>query len=231
MAILAAPTSGAHAQSSVPQQGPAQNQTSQQQAQLKARLAQQVKEALRGMVGPGQRLNAVKLDCAPPPNATLKEVAPGVDVLSSPGFTVELASPSGTTYCSATAQVQEQVLVAARTLNVGQTVTQADFRLGWTDAFGGPADPLSTLEGRAVMLVPLRAGRVLYASDLRKAIVIRSGEVVAVTVRNGAVTVLTHLKAVNDAGDGESVTLENPSSGRLVTARATAPGHAEIDLK
>jgi len=210
---------------------PALRAAQAQQFELKAQLAQQVKRELQGMVPAGMRLVSVKLDCLPPPGAALKQVAPGVEKLSSPGFMIELDAPGGTVYCSATAGLQEQVLVAARSLGAGQTVTRADFRLGWVDAFAGSADVLSSLEGRAVTLVALRAGSPVHSSELQKAIVIRSGEIVAVTVKNGAVTVLTHLKAVNDAGEGEAVTLENPSSGRLVTARAAGPGRAEIELK
>jgi flagella basal body P-ring formation protein FlgA len=210
---------------------PAQQAQPTQQAQLKAQMAQQVKHELQSIVPKGLRLTSVRLDCAPPPGATVKQVAPGVETLSSPGFTVELDAPGGTIYCSATAGLQEQVLVAARSLGAGQTVTRADFRVGWNDAFAGSPDMLSTLDGRAVTLVALRAGGAVHSSDLQKAIVIHSGEIVAVTVKNGAVTLLTHLKAINDAGDGEAITLENPTSGRLVAARAAGPGRAEIDLR
>jgi flagella basal body P-ring formation protein FlgA len=228
-AMLACLAQSACAQSLAPRENQRQMQSAQQ-AQLKAQLTQQVKQALQGIVPSGLRLTSVRLECNPPDGATIKQVAPGIESLSSPGFTVELDSPQGTIYCSATAKVQAQVLVAAHGLSAGQTVSKADFRIGWADAFTGSPDALSTLDGRAVMLVPLRAGSVVHSSDLCKAIAIHSGEIVAVTVRNGAVTVVTHLKAVNDAGEGESVTLENPTSGRLVVARAVAPGHAEINL-
>ncbi len=53
---------------------------------------------------------------------------------------------------------------------------------------------------------------------------------VAVTVTNGGVSLRTHLKASGDGAIGDYVTMENPTSGRLVSARVVGRGAASIEL-
>ncbi len=193
-------------------------------------LTAQIAERLAPRLTDGLQLKAITLACKPPPGATLKEVAPGVPRLSSPAFTVELSTPGGTLICSAQAQVERRALVAARDLGAGQEVSGNDFRPGWVDAFASPPDLVNAIDSNVTLIAPIRQGDPVSASMLRKTVMVRQGEMVSITVTNGGVSLRTHLKAEGDGAIGEYVTMENPTSGRLITAQVTGKDSAHIEL-
>ncbi len=193
-------------------------------------LIAQIEAALAPRVPDGMRLKSLTLGCQPPPDASIKEVARGLSRIRSSAFTVELTTPHGIVICSAQAEVERQALVAARDLSAGEEVGASEFRTDWVDAFSTPPDVLVSLDSVQTLMVPLRRGEPVSASLLRKPIVVHQGEMVAVTVTNGGVSLRTHLKASGDGAIGDYVTMENPTSGRLVSARVVGRGAASIEL-
>ncbi len=193
-------------------------------------LAAQIEERLAPLLPDGLRLTAVTLACKPPPGSMIKQVAPGISRLSSPAFTVELSTSGGTLICSAQAHVERRALVAARDLGAGQEVSANDFRTGWVDAFAAPPDLVAALDSNVTLIAPVRQGEPVSASMLRKTVMVKQGEMVSVTVTNGGVSLRTHLKAGSDGAIGEYVTMENPTSGKLVTAQVTGRDAAHIEL-
>src|SRR5581483_2887275 len=154
-------------------------------------LIAQIEAALAPRVPDGMRLKSVTLGCQPPPDASIKEVARGMSRLRSAAFTVELTTPHGIVICSAQAEVERQALVAARDLSAGEEVGASEFRTDWVDAFSTPPDVLVGLDSVQTLMVPLRRGEPVSASLLRKPIVVHQGEMVAVTVTNGGVSLRT----------------------------------------
>jgi flagella basal body P-ring formation protein FlgA len=66
------------------------------------------------------------------------------------------------------------------------------------------------------------------ARDLSAAQVIKAGDVVTVTWRDGGVSLALQGKATANAALGEAFAVQNPASKKIVQAVATGPGQALI---
>lgn len=75
---------------------------------------------------------------------------------------------------------------------------------------------------------PLRAGTPLYAYDVQKAVVVKKGDIVTVTFAVAGLELTMQGQAQNDAGKGDTVTIRNANSKRVVEARVTAAGAATV---
>ncbi len=202
-------------------------------AAARRELAAQVLERLRTRMPLGVRIDAVNLGCEPPPNARLKSVAPGVSVLSSRGFVVELGENGRTFVCSAWVDAKRPVLAASRDIAPNQSLSQADFTTTWVDAFSGAPGAFASFpdQGPYVAATDIRAGQPLYPSELARPLAVHPGDMVTVLVRNGPVLVRTRLEARQAASIGQTATMVNPSSGAVVSATVTGVRAAEMVLQ
>ena len=181
----------------------------------------------------GARIDAIDLGCTPPSGAALKSVAPGVSVLESRGFLVELVAGGRTIDCSASVEAKRQVLSAIHDIAPNQPVSQADFSATWVEAFSGAPGALTSFPGPGpyVSATSLRAGMPLYGTELARPLAIHPGDMVTVLVRNGPVLVRTLLEARQAASIGETAALLNPNSGAVVNATVTGVRTAEMVLQ
>jgi len=202
-------------------------------AQTKATLTALIADRLAPLVPTGERVDEVVLECDPPAIATLGEVAPGVTQLQSRGFLVVLNYANRTLTCGATVRAERQVLVAVRDLMPGDPVTASDFRAQWVDAFGGVANNLTEFPQGAGLVAAsaIRAGQSLGPWQLKRPEQVHPGDLVAVTVADGPVTVRAQLRATSAAALGETVTVINPDSGLPVTATVTGPKTAQLEIQ
>ena len=218
-----APTSGvpAAAQSEATDSASVQTLEAQVIRQLKARMPV------------GARIDAIALGCKPPAGAILKSVAPGVSVLNSRGFVVELDAQGRTIVCSATVQAKRPVLAAAHDIAPNREISGADFAVAWVDAFSGAPGAVSDFpsDGTYVAVTSIRAGMPLYRTEFARPLAIHPGDMVTVVVRNGPVLVRTVLEARQGASIGETATMVNPSSGATVNAKVTGVRTAEMVLQ
>jgi flagella basal body P-ring formation protein FlgA len=73
----------------------------------------------------------------------------------------------------------------------------------------------------------VQPGVPLHTYDLRRAVVIKQGQVVTLTVgQGGGFSITARVEALQDGKIGEQIRLKNPESGRLLTGTVTGPNAA-----
>lgn len=196
-------------------------------------LASQIAARVAPLLPEGVRLKAVSLQFTPPADSTLESVAPGVTKLQSRTFMVELRAPGHTLAFSAAVDAERQVITASHEIAAGEPVTDKDVETRWVEAFGAAPGALSELPAGVpyVAAGPLSAGRPLYLSSLTRALAVRPGDLVSVSVKNGTVTLRTQLEARSAGAIGESAMMVNLASGALVTVTVTGPKAAELVMQ
>ena len=122
------------------------------------------------------------------------------------------------------------MVVAKRLLQRG-LVVQADM-LEEVQASPGNADTqlLTTLKDaeQAELTRDIAAGQPLRISDIRRAIMVKQGQVVMLTVGNNAeFQISVRMEAMQDGRMGEQVKLKNPESGKQVSGVVTGPNTAK----
>lgn len=181
----------------------------------------------------GARIDGIDLGCAPSLGATVKSVAPGVRLLESRGFVVELGENGRTIMCSASVEAKRPVLTAVHDTAPNQPVSKADFVTAWVALFSGAPGALSDFpaDGPYVAATSIRAGSPLYRTELARPLAIHPGDMVTVLIRNGPVIVRTQLEARQAASVGEMAPMVNPKSGAMVNATVTGIRSAEVVLQ
>jgi flagella basal body P-ring formation protein FlgA len=95
-------------------------------------------------------------------------------------------------------------------------------------SFGAPVEDPGTLE-HMEMVRDKQAGQVLYTHDIQPALLVRRGQLIAVSMQGvPGLRITARLEALQDGRHGQSVRLRNPESGRIVSAVVTGPGQARL---
>lgn len=121
-----------------------------------------------------------------------------------------------------------EVLTYARSLATGEIVQPTD--LVWTKVAAAPSDAPADAEsiiGQAAKR-PIRAGAVVQAHDVGAAIVIKSGDGVTVSYDNEGVSLSMQGKAMGQAAVGDTLSVQNPTSKKVIQAVVTGPGQAVV---
>jgi len=198
-----------------------------------AALATQAQGQLSAMAPVGLRVDHVDLDCKPSAGATLGPIAPGSVQFTSRAFMVELQDKDRAYYCSATMDASREVLVASHEIQANDQIERTDFNSAWVDAFNGSTGALSQFpdHGPYVSSTSLRAGQLLYQSELLRPIAVRAGDMVMVLVKNGPVTLRAQLLAQSQAAIGDTLTAINPAGGTPIMVTVTGPRNAELVMQ
>ena len=120
------------------------------------------------------------------------------------------------------------VLTYARNLSAGEIVQPSD--LVYTKVAAAAADAPTDADqviGQAAKR-PLREGAVVQARDIGAAMVIKAGDIVTVTYDAGGVSLSLQGKAMSAAGVGETLSVQNPASKKIVQTVVTGPGQAMV---
>ncbi len=146
--------------------------------------------------------------------------------VSMPTATVAAPANSGKT----TAAPQKMVVVAKRLLQRG-TILQADM-LEEVQASPGNADTqlLSSFKDaqQAELTRDIAAGQPLRISDIRRAVMVKQGQSVMLTVgEKSEFQITVRMEAMQDGRMGEQVKLKNPDSGKQVSGVVTGPNTAK----
>jgi flagella basal body P-ring formation protein FlgA len=119
-----------------------------------------------------------------------------------------------------------EVVTLARAIPRGEAIRESDIvveRLPraevQTDAIAKPEFVVNQAARRA-----LRAGQTLRAADLMKPQIVARDDAVTIVFRTQAITLTLRGKAMGNGAEGETVTVLNPQSKRLVQGTITAPG-------
>ena len=124
-----------------------------------------------------------------------------------------------------------KTMVVARRLLQRGVIVQADM-LEEVQASPGNVDTqlLTTLKDaeQAELTRDIAAGQPLRISDIRRAIMVKQGQVVMLTVGNSAeFQISIRMEAMQDGRMGEQVKLKNPESGKQVSGVVTGPNTAK----
>lgn len=121
-----------------------------------------------------------------------------------------------------------EVLTYARSLSAGEIVQPQD--LVWGKAAVAPRDA----PGDADVVIglaarrPLRAGAAVSARDVSAPQVIKAGELIVVNYQDGGISLSLQGKAMAAAGLGETLSVQNTTSKKIIQAVASGPGEAVV---
>lgn len=124
-----------------------------------------------------------------------------------------------------------EVVTLARPITRGETIRETDLiteRLPRadvvTDALTKPEHVVNQAARRA-----LRTNQTLRAADLMKPQIIARDDAVTIVFRSKAITLTLRGKAMGNGAEGETISVLNPHSKRIVQATVTAPGVVTIN--
>jgi flagella basal body P-ring formation protein FlgA len=134
--------------------------------------------------------------------------------------------PSSSSAASAVAPVSKTVVVPKKLIQRG-TVIEADM-LEEVSQTGGQVDNslLQSIKDAltAEAVRDLSAGQALRSSDVRRAILVKQGQLVTMTVGDKSGFLITvRVEALQDGRMGEQVRLKNTESGRQISGVVTGP--------
>jgi flagella basal body P-ring formation protein FlgA len=119
-----------------------------------------------------------------------------------------------------------RIVVPARDIARGQTIADSDLTYATVQGGGLMAgtvtsfDAVKGMEARRV----LHAGETLRADDVRRPVVVTKGQTVTMTFEAPGVELTAMGRAMSEGGVGDTVTVQNPASFRMVSAIVIAPG-------
>ena len=119
-----------------------------------------------------------------------------------------------------------RVVVPVRDIARGEVIADSDLTFGTasgTALMGGTVTSMAAAKGLEARRV-LRAGEVLLASDLRRPVVVTRGQTVTMTFAAPGVDLTAMGRAMSEGGIGDTVTVQNPASFRMVSAVVIAAG-------
>ncbi|MBP8245565.1 MAG: flagellar basal body P-ring formation protein FlgA [Phenylobacterium sp.] len=121
-----------------------------------------------------------------------------------------------------------EILTYARSLSAGEMVQPQD--LVWAKAAAAPMDAPRDAEAVIGMAAkrPLRAGAAVSARDVSAPQVIKAGDAVTVVYEAGGVSLSLEGKAMSAAGIGDTVSVQNTASKKIIQATASGPGQAVV---
>jgi len=153
-------------------------------------------------------------------------IAPG---LAAPGAAVPVGTASGPAALASGAGPSRRVVVASQLLRAGSMATRDLLREIDMPAQG--LDPQAVASMKEVenseLVRDVQAGVPLRGYDVRRAVVVKQGQSVLLTVGQGnGFSITARVEAMQDGKIGDQIRLKNPESGRLLTGIVTGPNAA-----
>ncbi len=121
-----------------------------------------------------------------------------------------------------------QVLAYAHSLSTGDIVQPGD--LIWGKAAGAPQDAPRNAEAVIGMAArhPLREGDAVALRDVSAPLAIKAGDMISVVYEDGGIRLTLQAKAMANAAVGDSLTVQNIASKKMIAAVATGPDEAAV---
>lgn len=119
-----------------------------------------------------------------------------------------------------------EVVTLARAIPRGETIRESDIVLERLPRADVQTDALAKIEyvvNQAARRA-LRAGQTLRAADLMKPQIIARDDAVTIVFKTPTITLTLRGKAMGNGAEGETITVLNPQSKRLVQGTISAPG-------
>ncbi len=151
-------------------------------------------------------------------------VAPG---LPSQNALAPMGSASGPAAAPGTAT--RRVVVATQTLRAGSIASRDLLREVDVPAQGVELQAVGSIKEveNSELVRDVQAGVPLRGYDVRRAVVVKQGQSVLLTVGQGnGFSITARVEAMQDGKIGDQIRLKNPDSGRLLTGIVTGPNAA-----
>ncbi len=133
---------------------------------------------------------------------------------------------AGTAFAATPTSTAARIVVPVRDILRGEVIGETD--LTFADVTGTALAPTTVTKFEALTGMQtrrvLRAGEALRAEDVRRPVVVTKGQTVTMTFRLPGVELSAMGRALAEGGIGDTVTVQNPASFRMVTATITGPG-------
>lgn len=122
----------------------------------------------------------------------------------------------------------QEILTYAHSIAAGQIVQAAD--LIWAKAATEPVDAPSSLDQVVGMAArrPLREGDAVESRDIAPPILVKAGDTVEITYADEGVTLTLQGKATSNAAAGDSFSVLNTASKKLIEAVAVGPDEGVV---
>jgi flagella basal body P-ring formation protein FlgA len=119
-----------------------------------------------------------------------------------------------------------RIVVPAHDIARGDVIAESDLTYAMVDGsalMSGIVTSMNTLAGMQTRRM-LRMGEGLRADDVRHPIVVTKGQTVTMLFSAPGVELTATGRAMSEGGVGDTVTVQNPVSYRMIIATVTAPG-------
>ena len=119
-----------------------------------------------------------------------------------------------------------RIVVPAHDINRGDTISESDLTYATVDGaqlISGIPTKMDEVKGMQARRV-LAAGQAFRSDDVRRPIVITKGQTVTMEFEEPGVELTAMGRAMSEGGVGDTVTVQNPASFRMVNAVVTAAG-------
>ena len=162
---------------------------------------------------------------------------PGVTLAGAPVSAPHVPAPAAPAAVAAVAPkaaasaapVMRKVVVAKQLLRSGTTVQPDMLEEQEVPAQGVDLQAVSSVKDleNGEMVRDMQAGLPLRSHDVRRAILVKQGQVVILTVgQSSGFAITARVEALQDGRLGEQIRLKNPESGRLLSGVVTGPNAA-----
>ena len=156
------------------------------------------------------------------------------DLLGSSSFTIAFTvdgKPAGNCVVRGRLEALAEVVVAATGLKRGDIIAAGMLRMERQslDRLKGPFFAMDELIGMEVART-VSAGRPVEQAHIATPAVIRSGELVKIFARKGALNISTQGQARTDGRLGETIQVKNVASNKLVHCRVDGPGMVSVEF-
>jgi flagella basal body P-ring formation protein FlgA len=124
-----------------------------------------------------------------------------------------------------------RIVVPTHDIARGEVIGESDLTYATVDGnalMSGVATSMDEAKGMQARRV-LSAGQPLRSADIRRPIVVTKGQVVTMMFSAPGVEVAATGRAMTEGGVGDTVTIQNPASYRMVSATVIAPGTVRAD--
>jgi len=124
-----------------------------------------------------------------------------------------------------------RIVVPARDIMRGEVIGDSDLTYAQVSGTALPSTTVTKFEALTGMQARrlLRAGESLRADDVRHPVVVTKGQTVTMNFSAPGVELAAMGRAMSEGGVGDTVTVQNPASFRMVTATVTGPGAVRAD--
>jgi len=124
-----------------------------------------------------------------------------------------------------------RIVVPAHNIARGDTIGETDLTYATVDGnalMSGVVTAMDELKGMQARRV-LAAGNPVRTDDVRRPVVVTKGQTVTMSFAAPGVDLSAMGRAMSEGGVGDTVTIQNPASYRMISATVTAPGTVRAD--